>query len=47
RVGGRTSDQDGQGGDRGVRVNGGVDEVPDFSTVITQQLQDLLPTIIA
>nr|GEU33385.1 hypothetical protein [Tanacetum cinerariifolium] len=30
-----------------TRVNGGVDEVPDFSTVITEQLQDLLPTIIA
>ncbi|GJS94741.1 putative reverse transcriptase domain-containing protein, partial [Tanacetum coccineum] len=29
------------------RENGGDDEVPDFSTVIAQQLQDLLPTIIA
>ncbi|GKA80678.1 reverse transcriptase domain-containing protein [Tanacetum coccineum] len=47
RVGGRTGDQDGQGGDRGIGANGGVDEVPDFSTVIAQQLQDLLPTIIA
>ncbi|GJX32855.1 reverse transcriptase domain-containing protein [Tanacetum coccineum] len=47
RVGGRTSDQDGQGGDRGNGANGGVDKVPGFSTVITQQLQDLLPTIIA
>ncbi|GKD94146.1 reverse transcriptase domain-containing protein [Tanacetum coccineum] len=47
RVGGRTGDQDSQGGDRGNGANGGVDEVPDFSTVITQQLQNLLPTIIA
>nr|GEU58967.1 hypothetical protein [Tanacetum cinerariifolium] len=47
RVGGRTGDQDGQGGDRGIRANGVVDEVLDFSTVITQQLQNLLPTIIA
>ncbi|GKB13632.1 putative reverse transcriptase domain-containing protein [Tanacetum coccineum] len=47
RVGGRTGDQDGQGGDRGNGANGGVDEVPDFSTVIAQQLQNLLPTIIA
>ncbi|GJY69597.1 putative reverse transcriptase domain-containing protein [Tanacetum coccineum] len=47
RVGGRTGDQDGQGGDRGNRANRGVDEVPDFSMVIAQQLQDLLPTIIA
>ncbi|GJU61964.1 putative reverse transcriptase domain-containing protein [Tanacetum coccineum] len=47
RVGGRTGDQDGQGGDQGIRANEGVDEVRDFSTVITQQLQDLLPTIIA
>ncbi|GJY49653.1 reverse transcriptase domain-containing protein [Tanacetum coccineum] len=47
RVGGRTSDQGGRGGDQGIGVNGGDDEVPDFSTVIAQQLQDLLPTIIA
>ncbi|GKF25422.1 hypothetical protein Tco_0081316, partial [Tanacetum coccineum] len=47
RVGGQTSDQGGQGGDRGIRAYGGDDEVPDFSTVIVQQLQDLLPTIIA
>ncbi|GKD93167.1 hypothetical protein Tco_1373004, partial [Tanacetum coccineum] len=40
-------DQDGQGGDQGIRANGGIDEVPDFSMVISQQLQDLLPTIIA
>ncbi|GKD53559.1 hypothetical protein Tco_1286946 [Tanacetum coccineum] len=36
RVGGRTSDQDGQGGDRGVGANSGIDEVPNFSTVIVQ-----------
>ncbi|GKE83449.1 reverse transcriptase domain-containing protein, partial [Tanacetum coccineum] len=45
-VGGRTSDQYGQGGNQGIRANGGVDEVPDFSTVIAQQLQDLLPMIV-
>ncbi|GJV00531.1 reverse transcriptase domain-containing protein [Tanacetum coccineum] len=43
RVGGRTSDQ----GSQGKRMNGGVDEVPDFSTVIAQKLQGLLPTIVA
>nr|GFB91469.1 reverse transcriptase domain-containing protein [Tanacetum cinerariifolium] len=47
RVGGQTGDLDGQGGDRGNEVNGVIDEVPDFSTVIAQQLQNLLPTIIA
>ncbi|GKF43173.1 hypothetical protein Tco_0129725 [Tanacetum coccineum] len=47
RVGGRTGDQDGQRGDQGIRTNGGDEKVPDFSTVIVQQLQDLLPTIIA
>ncbi|GKB24351.1 reverse transcriptase domain-containing protein [Tanacetum coccineum] len=47
RVGGQTGDQDGQGGDRGYRANRGIDKVPDFSTVIAQQLQNLLPTIIA
>nr|GEW55292.1 putative reverse transcriptase domain-containing protein [Tanacetum cinerariifolium] len=46
RVGGRTGDQDGQRGDQGIGANGGGDEIPDFSTVIAQQLQDLLPTII-
>ncbi|GJX40239.1 hypothetical protein Tco_0255229 [Tanacetum coccineum] len=34
------------GGDRGSGANGGIDEVPDFSTFIAQQLQNLLPTII-
>ncbi|GJU55496.1 putative reverse transcriptase domain-containing protein [Tanacetum coccineum] len=47
KVGGRTGDQDGQRDDQGIGANGGGDEVPDFSTVIAQQLQDLLPTIIA
>ncbi|GKA78776.1 hypothetical protein Tco_0785313 [Tanacetum coccineum] len=36
RIDGRTSKQDGQGGGRGNRANGGVNEVPDFSTVIAQ-----------
>ncbi|GJY69430.1 hypothetical protein Tco_0472412, partial [Tanacetum coccineum] len=40
-------DQDGQGGDQGIGENGGIDEIPDFSTLIAQQLQDLFPTIIA
>nr|GEZ11292.1 putative reverse transcriptase domain-containing protein [Tanacetum cinerariifolium] len=44
-VGGQTGDQGGQGGDRGIGVNRGDDEVHDFSTVIPQQLQDLLFTI--
>ncbi|GKB92296.1 hypothetical protein Tco_0964568 [Tanacetum coccineum] len=47
RVGGRTGDRDDQGDDQGVGENVGVDEFPDFSTVIAQQLLDLLPTIIA
>nr|GEW81188.1 hypothetical protein [Tanacetum cinerariifolium] len=47
RFGGRTGDQDGQGGNRGNGTKGGIDEVFDFSTVIAQQLQNLLPTIIA
>ncbi|GJS10307.1 hypothetical protein Tco_0367103 [Tanacetum coccineum] len=37
---------DGLGG-QGSEVNGGVDGVPDFSTIIAQQLQNLLPTIVA
>ncbi|GJV03099.1 hypothetical protein Tco_1336668 [Tanacetum coccineum] len=47
KVGGRTGGQDGQGGDQGIRANRGIDEVPDFSMVIAQQLQNLLSTIIA
>ncbi|GKE72418.1 hypothetical protein Tco_1534459, partial [Tanacetum coccineum] len=38
---------DGQGNDQGVEANGGVDRVPDFSTIIAQQLQNLLPTLLA
>ncbi|GJZ45353.1 reverse transcriptase domain-containing protein [Tanacetum coccineum] len=34
RVSGRTGDQDGQGSDQGIGENGGIDEVPDFSTII-------------
>nr|GEY37340.1 putative reverse transcriptase domain-containing protein [Tanacetum cinerariifolium] len=47
RFGGRSGNQDGQGGDQGIGANGGIGEVLGFSTVIAQQLQDLLPTIIA
>ncbi|GJU29925.1 putative reverse transcriptase domain-containing protein [Tanacetum coccineum] len=36
-----------QVGGQGSEVNDGVDGVPDFSTVIAQQLQNLLPTILA
>nr|GEU42978.1 putative reverse transcriptase domain-containing protein [Tanacetum cinerariifolium] len=50
RGGGRTEEQIGRGGGRtgdqvgrGNGSNGGVDEVPEFSIVIPQQLQDLLP----
>ncbi|GJS51929.1 putative reverse transcriptase domain-containing protein [Tanacetum coccineum] len=46
KVRGRTGDQDSQRDDRGNRVNGGVNKVPNFSTVITQQLQNPVPTII-
>ncbi|GKA65660.1 hypothetical protein Tco_0765367 [Tanacetum coccineum] len=38
---------DGQGNDRGVGANRGVDGVLDFSTIIAQQLQNLLPTLLA
>ncbi|GKA90387.1 hypothetical protein Tco_0812257 [Tanacetum coccineum] len=47
RGGRRTKEQIGRGGGRGNGTNGGVDEVPDFSNNIAQQLQDLLPTIVA
>ncbi|GJY97521.1 hypothetical protein Tco_0514431 [Tanacetum coccineum] len=55
RTGGRSGDQsdgrnEGQGGQvggQGREVNDGVDGVPDFSTIIAQQLENLLPTIIA
>ncbi|GJT23003.1 hypothetical protein Tco_0892940 [Tanacetum coccineum] len=55
RGGGKTRSQsgdqgnyrnDGQGG-QGSEVNDGVDRVPDFSTIIAQQLRNLLPTIVA
>ncbi|GJV16485.1 hypothetical protein Tco_1361808 [Tanacetum coccineum] len=39
--------QGGQVGGQGTKVNDGVDGVPDFSTIISQQLQNLLPTILA
>ncbi|GKG33369.1 hypothetical protein Tco_0433528, partial [Tanacetum coccineum] len=39
--------QGGQVGGQGTEVNDGVDGVPDFSIVIAQQLQNLLPTILA
>nr|GEZ85647.1 hypothetical protein [Tanacetum cinerariifolium] len=55
RTRGRFGDQgnggiDGQGGQvggQGTEANDGVDGVPDFSTVIAQQLQNLLLTILA
>ncbi|GJY99635.1 reverse transcriptase domain-containing protein [Tanacetum coccineum] len=39
--------QGGQVGGQGTEVNDGVDGVPDFSTINAQQLQNLLPTILA
>nr|GEZ09617.1 putative reverse transcriptase domain-containing protein [Tanacetum cinerariifolium] len=36
----------GQVSGQGREVNDGVDRVPDFSTIIAQQLQNLLPTIV-
>ncbi|GKB61193.1 putative reverse transcriptase domain-containing protein, partial [Tanacetum coccineum] len=55
RTRGRSGDQSnggigGRGGQvsgQGSVVNDGVDGVPDFSTIIAQQLQNLLPTIVA
>ncbi|GKC80776.1 reverse transcriptase domain-containing protein [Tanacetum coccineum] len=44
---GRVDGQGGQVGGQGNEVNDGVDGVPDFSTIIAQQLQNLLPTILA
>ncbi|GKG10891.1 hypothetical protein Tco_0342291, partial [Tanacetum coccineum] len=43
----RGQKQTGRGGGRDNRTNRGVDEAPDFPTVIVQQLQYLLPTIVA
>nr|GEW75838.1 reverse transcriptase domain-containing protein [Tanacetum cinerariifolium] len=45
--GGRISGWTGRGGGKGNEVNDNVDGFPDFSTIIAQQLQNLLPTILA
>nr|GEU52150.1 reverse transcriptase domain-containing protein [Tanacetum cinerariifolium] len=44
---GRIYGQGGQVGGQGSEVNDCVNGVPDFSTIIAQQLWDLLPTIVA
>ncbi|GJS45859.1 hypothetical protein Tco_0595980 [Tanacetum coccineum] len=44
---GRIDGQDGQVGSQGSEVNDGVNGVPNFSTIIGQQLQSLLPIIVA
>nr|GEY37723.1 reverse transcriptase [Tanacetum cinerariifolium] len=44
---GRNDGQGGQVGGQGSEVNDGVDGVFEFSTIIAQQLQSLLPTIVA
>ncbi|GJS04391.1 putative reverse transcriptase domain-containing protein [Tanacetum coccineum] len=44
---GRNKGQGSQVGGQGREVNDGFDEVPNFSTIIAQQLQNLLPTIVA
>ncbi|GJZ49604.1 putative reverse transcriptase domain-containing protein [Tanacetum coccineum] len=44
---GRIDGQGGQVGGQGSEVNYGVNVFPDFSTIIAQQLQNLLPTIVA
>nr|GEY79882.1 hypothetical protein [Tanacetum cinerariifolium] len=43
----RIDGQGGQVGGQGSEVNDGVNGVPDFSTIIAQQLQNLLSTIVA
>ncbi|GKC53802.1 hypothetical protein Tco_1076547, partial [Tanacetum coccineum] len=43
----QTGEPKGQGNDQGVEVNEDVDGVPEFSTIIAQQLQNLLPTMLA
>ncbi|GJW69107.1 hypothetical protein Tco_0123531, partial [Tanacetum coccineum] len=43
---GRIDGQGGQVGGQGTEVNDGVDRVPYFSTIIGQQLQNLLPIIL-
>ncbi|GJR75947.1 reverse transcriptase domain-containing protein [Tanacetum coccineum] len=47
RVRERTVKPEGQGNDRGVEENRRVDGIPDLSAIIAQQLQNLLPTILA
>ncbi|GJS37082.1 hypothetical protein Tco_0535464 [Tanacetum coccineum] len=44
---GQESNQDSQGSSQGNGANGGGGGVPDFATIIAQQLQNLLPTIVA
>ncbi|GJR01828.1 hypothetical protein Tco_0524812 [Tanacetum coccineum] len=44
---GRDAGPGGQVGGQGSEVNGGVNGVPDFSTISAQQLQNLLLTIVA
>ncbi|GKF43282.1 reverse transcriptase domain-containing protein, partial [Tanacetum coccineum] len=44
---GRIDGQGGQVGGQGSEVNDGVNRVLDFSTIIAQKLQNLLPTIVA
>ncbi|GKG29794.1 hypothetical protein Tco_0419692, partial [Tanacetum coccineum] len=44
---GKTDGRGGQVGGQGSEVNDGVNGVPDFSNIIAQQLQNLLPTIVA
>ncbi|GJX16582.1 putative reverse transcriptase domain-containing protein [Tanacetum coccineum] len=47
KEGERMDELGGQVGGQGSEVNDGVNGVPDFSTIIAQQLQNLLPTIVA
>ncbi|GJU19205.1 reverse transcriptase domain-containing protein [Tanacetum coccineum] len=44
---GRGDGQTGEPNDQGVEANKGVNGVPGFSTIIAQQLQNLLPTILS
>ncbi|GKD93760.1 reverse transcriptase domain-containing protein [Tanacetum coccineum] len=44
---GPNGEPEGQENEQGVEVNEGVDGVLDFSTIIAQQLQNLLPTMLA
>ncbi|GJV62443.1 hypothetical protein Tco_1468543 [Tanacetum coccineum] len=44
---GRIDGQGGQVGGQGSELNDGVDGVSDFSIIIAQQLQNLLPIIVA